>query len=197
MPESSSATADAAVTPPSSTRRHPPRARRLLLNLLAAFLIYGNAVVALQPPALRRAGFVLPTPRWLRDAFLMSGMFTTWSNTNVDMFIAGLRTDRGEPATRGQWLRIALRDHFPDRHGVTFTKLFAMHHWDALGVIAQRRAWRELARKIRERHNRLYPEQAVLRVRFGSVEWPQSPLGFRAAKLQGAIDTRIWYEERP
>ena len=196
MPGSSSSTADASAPPASPASPYPSRLRRALLNALAVFLLYGNAVVALQPPRLRRAGFELPAPRWLRDTFLMSGMFTTFSDTNLDMFITGLRTDDGDPATRRQWVRIAIREHFPDRHGVTFTKLFAMHHWDARGRSAQRGAWIQMAQKIRARHNRLHPESRVERVRFGSVQWPQSPLGYRAAKRPGALQTRTWFEER-
>lgn len=193
MPASSSATADGASAPAAL---YPSRARRALLSCLAVLLLYGNAVIALQPPRVRRAGFVLPAPRWMRDAFLMSGMFTTWSRYNLDMFIAGLRTADGDPATRGQWVPIAVREHFPDRHGVTFTKLYAMHHWDAHGVAAQRRAWKALAQKIRARHNRLHAGLAVTRIRFGSLEWPQNPLGYRAGKRPGSIQTRVWYEER-
>jgi len=195
MPESRSATADAALAP--APRVYPSRARRALLNALAVLLIYGNATIALQPPRLRRTGFQLPAPAWMRDAFLMSGMFTTWSRSNLDMFIAGQRSLDGDPSTRGQWVSITVREHFPDRQGVTFTKLYAMHHWDAHGRAAQRVAWKALARKIREHHNRLHPELAVTRVRFGSVEWPQSPLGYRAAKHARSIETRVWYEERP
>lgn len=197
MPESSSSTADGTATATARSTLHPSAARRALLNVLAVLLIYGNATVALQPPRVRRAGLTLPAPRWVRDAFLMSGMFTTWSRSNLDMFITGLRTHDGEPATRGRWIRIAVREHFPDRHGVTFTKLFAMHHWDARGVGAQRRAWKGLARKIRDRHNRLHADRVVARVRFGSLEWPQSPLGYRAGKVPGSIVTRTWYEEPP
>src|SRR6185503_2201104 len=83
MPGSSSPTADADHAPPLAPRPTVSRARRALLNAVALFLIYGNAVVALQPPRLQRAGFYVPTPRWVRDAFLMSGMFTSWSATNL------------------------------------------------------------------------------------------------------------------
>ena len=65
---------------------------------------------------------------------------------------------------------------------MTFTQFFAAHHWDMHGRGAQREAWRVLARKIRERHNRLHPDHPIARVLLGSEDWPQSPDGFRARK---------------
>ena len=169
----------------------------MVRNAVAVLLIYGNASIALQPPRLRRAGFEIPAPAWLRDAFLMSGMFTSWSRTNFDMYIEGLRDDEGDPSTRGKWILLRLREHFPDRHGVTFTKLFAMHHFDVFGKRAQRDAWGRLAPKIRAHHNRLHPGQTVTRIRFGSIEWPQSPRGYRASKTPTHVERRLWFEERP
>lgn len=180
------------------TNARAPRSRRLtraLRNAVALLIIYGNVAVALQPAALRRAGLRVPRPAILHDAFLMTGMFSSYSLTNSDFVLLGQRTQAGLAQDRGQWIRLRLRDHFVSRHGVVFTQLFAAHHWDVLGVGAQRRAWAFLARRIRERHNRLHPERAVARVRIGSVEWPQSPLGYRAAKDAGPVHSRIWYSE--
>jgi len=204
MQAPSSASADppaATVHAPSSASADPPalpsRSRRVWLSLVALLLFYGNASVALQPAALRRMGFELPAPRWMQDAFLMSGMFTSYSLVNADLFLAGLRTNTGNSADRMRWVPLALAEHFPERQGVTFTQLFAMHHWDVYGVAAQRRAWKPLAAKIRARHNRLHPDRPIVRVRFGSVEWPQSRLGFRANKRPDKIEVRLWFEERP
>ena len=167
--------------------------RRWLLNAVALFLIYGNAVAVLQAPALRPFGLSAIAPLWLRDAFLLHGMFTSYSRNNGDLFIAGLRTPTGTLGDRGSWVPLKLRDHFAARHGVTFTQLFATHHWDIHGLSAQREAWSGLAARIRARHNRLHPDRPIARVRFGSEEWPQSPRGYRARKQQARA--RIWYEE--
>jgi hypothetical protein len=164
------------------------------MNAVALLLLYGNAAVALQPHALRRL-VALPRATWLHDAFLMTGMFGSYTLTNHDHFIAGERTNDGLEADRGRWIRLKVREHFVQRHGVTFTQLFAAHHWDVHGPVAQRRAWAFLAQRIREHHNRLHPERKVARVRFGSVEWPQSPRGYRAAKVGPNARARIWYAE--
>jgi hypothetical protein len=144
---------------------------------------------------LRGTSLELPTPGFVRDAFLMTGMFSSYSTSNVDFVLAGLRTQHGQASDRGQWIALRLRDHFASRHGVTFTQLFAAHAWDVHGRAGQQRAWAFLARKIRERHNRLHPEQAVSRVRFGSIEWPQDPLGYRAQKQPEHMRARLWYAE--
>lgn len=165
------------------------------MNAIAIGLLYGNATVVLQPAALMRAGLRIPTPAFVRDAFLMTGMFSSYSTWNGDFFIAGLRTRSGAAEDRGRWISLPLHDHFAQRHGVTFTQMFLAHVWDVQGPVAQAHAWKFLARKIRERHNRLHPEHPVTRVQFGSVEWPQSPAGYRANKRPELLRTHIWYTE--
>lgn len=171
----------------------PPCGKRALRSAVAALLIYGNAVALLQAPALRAAGLTVPAPMWLRDAFLLHGMFTSFSRYNSELFLVGLRTDRGVIGDRGRWVPLRLRDHFAARYGVMFTQLFAMHHWDVHGPSAQRRAWAALAARIRARHNRMQPERPISAVRFGSLEWPQDPRGYRARKAEAR--PRIWYDE--
>jgi hypothetical protein len=173
----------------------PAGVRRLLMNVIAVALLYGNAAVALQPPPL---GNRLPhplRPELVVDAFLMTGMFNSYSAYNIDFFIAGERTRTGKLAERGTWIDLDIKEHFVQRQGVTFTQLLSAHEWDMHGVEAQRRAWTFLARRIREHHNRLHPERPVARVRFGSVQWPQSPTSYRALKLPQQVSTQVWFSE--
>lgn len=171
------------------------RLRRAAMSALALVLLYGNAAVALGPPPLLRIGLTLPATPGLRDAFLMTGMFSSYTDRNNDFLLAGERTDEGAPTDRKRWIRLPLREHFPSRHGVTYTQLFAAHHWDVHGPIAQRRAWGVLAAKIRARHNRLHPDHPVRRVRLGAAEWPISPMGYRALKTPDNTRLRTWYTE--
>jgi hypothetical protein len=178
-------------------RVHFGRARKLALHAFALFIIYGNVAVALQPAAVRKAGWTVPRPKLLHDAFLMTGMFSSYSRRNADLYIAGERTQDGRPHDRGQWIRLRIRDHFAERRGVVFTQLFAVHHWDVHGKAAQRRAWKGLARRIRERHNRLHPDAQVRYVRFGQIDWPQDPRGYRAGKVAPHVRANDWYSEVP
>jgi hypothetical protein len=173
------------------------RARRLAMHAFALLVIYGNVAVALQPSAVRRLGLTVPRPAVLHDAFLMTGMFGSYTRRNSDPFIAGARTRDGREHDRGQWIRLRIRDHFAERRGVVFTQLFAAHHWDVHGKNAQRRAWQGLARRIRERHNRLHPDAQVRYVRFGQIDWPQDPRGYRAGKLAPHVRATDWYSEEP
>jgi hypothetical protein len=171
------------------------RLRRACMNAIACVLLYGNAAMALQPPALQAKRWSLPVPTALRDAFLLNGMFNSYSLRNADFYLSGLRTGRGAPEDRGRWIKLRLRDHFGQRHGVTFTQFFAAHHWDRFGARGQRAAWVELARKIRERHNRLHPDRPIARVMLGVEDWPQSPNGFRAEKRAPLIRAHTLYLE--
>jgi hypothetical protein len=188
----------------SSARRadamehRPPNAarwRRLSMNAIAIAVLYGNATVVLQPPGFAGTPLELPTPAFVRDAFLMTGMFSSYSAVNSDFMLNGLRTQAGRKPDRGHWIALRVRDHFTQRHGVTFTQLFAAHPWDVQGKAAQTRAWAVLARKVRERHNRLHPDAQIERVQFGAIEWPQDPRGYRALKQPQQMHVRVWYVE--
>jgi hypothetical protein len=166
------------------------------MHVLAAVVLYGNAAVALQPHPLRKLGLGLPRTNGLTDAFLMTGMFSSYQTRNADMFLAGERTSTGDEGDRGRWIRLRIREHFPARQGVVFTQLFAVRHWDVHGRVAQRRAWVGLAARIRARHNRLHPEAPIARVRFGQIDWPQDPRGYRAGKRAPNVRATTWYEDR-
>jgi hypothetical protein len=165
------------------------------MSSVAALLLYGNAAVALQPPAVRTGRFHLPCPMFLLDAFLMTGMFNSYSLVNTDLFIIGARTRTGKLVDRGLWIELALREHFVQRQGLVFVQLFSAHEWDMHGLSAQRRSWALLARRIREHHNHLHPERTVSHVAFGSLEWPQSPAGYRALKRAPVVHPRPWFSE--
>jgi len=167
------------------------------MHALALFVLYGNAAVALQPRVLHRKSIGLPRPDWVTDAFLMTGMFGSYVTRNADLFIGGLRTDDGRARDRGRWIPLDVREHFPARLGVAMTQLFVMRHWDTYGAVAQHHAWRGLAARIRARHNRRHPEAPVARVRFGQIDWPQHPAGYREGKRAPRVRATTWFEERP
>jgi hypothetical protein len=165
------------------------------MNVVAIALAYGNAAVALQPPQVRTGPIHLPCPAFVVDAFLMTGMFNSYSLVNTDPFIAAERTQTGSLLDRGRWIELPTREHFVQRQGVTFTQLFSAHEWDMHGTAAQQRSWVFLARRIREHHNRVHPERPVARVAFGNYEWPQSPIAYRALKRPSTLRSRAWFTE--
>jgi hypothetical protein len=182
------------ASPPPAVAR-TSRVRRLAMNAIAFVILYGNAAVALQPPQVRNQSVHLPCPLFLLDAFLITGMFNSYSLANTDMYLAGFRAQDGPAEERGRWVELDLREHFAQRQGMIFTQLFAAHEWDMHGLSGQRRAWVSLARRIREHHNRLHPERTITRVEFGTVLWPQSPLSYRALKRAGLMQPQPWYIE--
>lgn len=184
-----------AVEAPIGTNEPGP-VRRGLMGIVALALLYGNAAVALAPPPLRRIGLAIPAPDGVRDAFMLTGMFNSYSVYNRDFVLAGLPQYSEDRSPKG-WFKLPLREYFPQRAGITFTQVFAAHHWDAHGRAAQRRAWATLAAKIRRRHNRLHPERPITRVRIGALRWPISPLGYRALKTREHTTPELWFSEEP
>jgi hypothetical protein len=171
--------------------------RRALMSALAISIIYGNLAVVLNPEKLGFPGWpALPRPFAIQDAFLIPGMFSGYARYNFDMVLQGQRTEDGRAADRGRWIDLPLHEFFPQRDAIVYTQLFAAHHWDMLGDREQRRAWAELARRIERRHNRLHPDAEIRRVRFGTLNFPLSPDGYRAAKIEGKTWSELWYRDR-
>jgi hypothetical protein len=176
--------------------RPPGRATRVLMSLIAICVVYGNLAVIFNAPKLGLTGWPsLPRPFIVHDAFLMTGMFSSYSDYNLDFFLRGQRSQSGRSADRGAWIELPLREHFPLRYPIVYTQLLAAHHWDMLGDDAQRNAWAALTAKIRARHNRLHPLAQLKRVQIGSVDFPQSPLGYRGAKTKENSWIELWYSE--
>jgi hypothetical protein len=165
------------------------------MHVVAACIVYGNLATVFQPSKLGLRGWPgLPAPMALLDAFLMTGMFSDYTRFNSAFVVTGQLIHGPE---RGHWIALDVKEHFPQRTGITYTQLWAAHHWDVHGQRAQREAWALLARKIRARHNRLHPEHAVSRLRLGALRWPISPQGYWTAKQPQHTRAQVWFEEPP
>ncbi len=168
--------------------------KRWVMSAVALLIAYGNLAVILHPSKFGLGTLPgLPRPPAIHDAFLVTGMFNSYTEENLELFLEGETT--GEGSTRTRWMAISVSEHFPQRRAVAYTQLFAPHHWDMYGPEAQREAWAGMARRIRARHNRLHPDQPVARVRFGTNVWPQHPAGYDAARRPGQTDRRLWFSE--
>lgn len=163
------------------------------MSVVGVLIVYGNLAVILHPP---KIGLVsvpgLPRPHLVHDAFLMTGMFTSFTSDNFELFLEGAVEADGADA---RWMPLSLSDHFPHRYGVTYSTLVAAHHLDLGGQSAQRDAWRDVARRIRSRHNHLHQTQPVVRVRFGVRTWPRSPAGYREGRESAQGRRRVWFTE--
>jgi hypothetical protein len=165
------------------------------MSALALFIVYGNLGVTLNPQKLGFGSPGIPRPLAITDAFLIPGMFSGYTTFNFDFFLEGQRTKDGRKTDRGQRIALDLQEHFPLRQALTYTYLFAAHHWDIHGVTAQRAAWAVLARKIKARNNRLHPDARIDNLRFGVITFPQSPNGYRAAKTAQRSWRYVWYAD--
>ncbi len=162
---------------------------------IALALLCGNAMVALQPPELVQLGLYIPHPNFVRDAFELTSMFSTYSPKNEDYMIYAKRTQAGRAEDRGRWIRLPLIDHFPRRHAITTMQIYVPFPARIHGAVGRNRAWSMLAGKIRANHNRLYPDLPVAQIRLDAVQWPTDPRGFRAGKVPGKIQQRMWFSE--
>ena len=84
--------------------------KRWVMSAVALLIAYGNLAVILHPS---KFGFgtlpELPRPLVIHDAFLMTGMFNSYAEENLELFIEGETT--GEGFTR--WMAISVSEHFP------------------------------------------------------------------------------------
>ena len=169
---------------------YPGRVRRLALAACMFVVVYGNLAVTFQPRklGLGRQPFGLWLPRPLHDAFLLPGMFSGFFGHAFDYVLEGRAAD-------GRWMRLPIKEHFPLRHGVTYTQLWAPHHREMFGPSRQREIWAAYAQQIRRRHNRLHPDLPIERVRFGVEHWPLSSQGYRARKTPDELKRTLWYSE--
>ncbi len=165
------------------------------MSVLALFIIYGDVSVTFNPTKLGLHGNGLPRSFAMQDAFLIPGMFSGYTTFNFDFFIEGQRTQDGRKNDRGAFITLDLHDYFPLRQALTFTQLFAAHHWDMLGPSGQRAAWAVLARKIKARNNRLHRDAQITRLRFGVITFPQSVNGYRGAKGENNAWRYTWYAD--
>jgi hypothetical protein len=164
------------------------------MSLIALLVIYGNVAVIFNPEKLGLRDWpALPRPFALQDAFLIAGMFSGYSDFNFDFVLFAERTEEGRAVDRGAWIELPLAEHFPQRYPIVYTQLFASHHWDMLGESAQQVAWARLAAKIKARHNRLHPDARIARLQIGTINFPQSPNGYRAAKTANDTWSELWY----
>lgn len=153
------------------------RAKRAAKVAVFATLAYGNVAVITSPAPLRPNGWpALPVPALLRDLFMMPGMFGGGSPLNHD-FILEARID-------GNYVRLPLRDYFPDRLGVTFTQFYLVRHQQMLGDAERQRAADARAQRIAARYRLLHPGHDVDRVRMRVERWPKHPRGYRAGKTK-------------
>ena len=123
-----------------TTRLRPRLAQRWAMHAVALLVVYGNLSTVFQPEKFGLPHWAgLPTWNPLRDAFLITGMFGEYTRFNSLFVIAGQQSGGPEP---GRWIALDVKDHFPQRMGITYTQLWAAHHWDVHGPDAQREAWR-------------------------------------------------------
>lgn len=156
--------------------------RKVVMSAIAIVIVYGNLSMIFNPSKL---GVPLPNPwfmtRTIQDAFLLTGMFSSYADQNID-FVIGGRTVPQASGEQPKWIVLDLNEMIPGRMGIKFTQLLVARHWDILGKRAQEAAWHQAAKKMRARHNRLHPDQPIDAVRLGVMRWPLSPDGYRAAK---------------
>jgi hypothetical protein len=164
------------------------------MSAIAILVVYGNLAVTFNPDKFGLVGWpALPRPFAVHDAFLIPGMFSGYVNYNFDFMLMGERTNGGRASDRGMWIELPYKEHFPLRYPIVYTQLFAAHHWDMLGQEGQRRAWVDLSARIKAHHNRLHPDAPIRRLQIGSLNFPLSPLGYRAAKRPETTQAELWY----
>jgi len=172
------------------------------MTLVGFFLIFGNISVVFHPNKYGltdvkglRSYLPKPASRAVHDMFLMTGMFSSYSTNNLDLIIRGHLSDADWLPEDDRWVDLTIKEHLPRTLGTEYTRLWASHHKNTFGKKGQQAARAVFATKVRERHNRLHPEQPIDAVMLGVETWRQQPEGYRAGKSPTTTKFHNWYEE--
>jgi hypothetical protein len=172
-----------------------PAGRRWIMSAIALALLYGNAMVALQPAELLELGLFIPHPEAVRNAFVLTAMFASDLPQNEDYLIQGRLAPADIADDQERWITLPLGEHLPRRHPITTMEIYAPYPQAIGGEPARQRAWTVMAHKIRARHNRLHPDIPVEQIRFGALQWPKDPRGYRAREVAGQTWLQLWFKE--
>lgn len=176
---------------------------RLAMHAVTFFFVFGNLAVVFHPPK-----FGLKEVPGLRDMlpkqaayavhelFLLPGMFSGYGTNNIDLIIKGRLADSSLPESE-RWIHIYRKEHLPRKLNTEYTRMWISHEKGMIGKRAQKKGWRHMARKIRERHNRLHPDQPIDGVLLGVQAWPQQPRSYRAGKTVEQTRFHTWYKDPP
>jgi len=170
--------------------------------LVGFFLIFGNIAVVFHPGKyglkdVKGLRDYLPPEgkRFIHDAFLMTGMFSSYSTNNLDLVIRGHLSDADWLPEDDRWIDLPIKDHLPRTLGTEYTRLWGSHHKSTFGKKAQKQARKVFADKMRARHILLHPDQPIDGIMFGVESWRQDPSGYRAGKTPETTKFYTWHED--
>jgi hypothetical protein len=168
----------------------PRPLHRWLLSAVALAVIYVNLAVIFHPGATRRKHPALPLHPALYDAFLIFGVFSYYETNNHEMQLWG---DTGKTNVGiGGWKLLDAHEHFPFTRGERDGRIWASRHYRALPRSEHLAVWQRTGLQILQRHNRLHPDEPILRLGIQNVSWPRSPEGFYAAYVSNRARYTFW-----
>jgi len=172
------------------------KAQKIVLSLFIILIVYSNTAVLLKK-TLNEFGITTPLHKVIYDSFIMFGMFSFYTERGKEISIWGLSEPSISPAfkTKPRWMMLRTGDFFPFKRG-EISRAWVNKHWRSLGKAAQTTAWKDLALKIRNRHNRLHPESRISKVSIGAQIFPQGDRWFREYKDERSVVYSNWYTEK-
>jgi len=138
-------------------------------------VLYTNAAVMLNGVV----GPALPAPLGLADAFALFGVFHTYEGINREVAVEAFSD------AKGRWIAVDLDEIAPFPRGKRMTRLLSIRHLGTWAFPDLAAARRFLARKIRERVQRLHPDLAVSAVRVRSLTWPRGRDSYEQNQAEG------------
>jgi len=157
--------------------------KKLFLHLLIITVLYSNIAVISNHVSIKfQMGNVLPLQFFLYDLFNTFGVFESYSTDSRQMLLLGLDKDRD--MLKDDWRDLFIDDYFPFPKGEQRQRFSAVRFNVLHGEGGELFARKFLARKVRERYNRLNPERPIERVMLGVAIWPRSLKGFNAARTE-------------
>lgn len=150
------------------------RWKRWGASAFAIVLVYANISVILWG-----IGVPVPVLPATHDGFMLFGVFHTYEDINRETILEGRDAS-------GAWLPLEIREHVPYELPERNRRLNAARVAGPLSFQSSSESHAFLLRKIRERHNRLHPDQPVDAVRIVMLTWPR-----HEDQFQPRIDDRV------
>jgi hypothetical protein len=164
-------------------------------NVLIAVFLYSNvAVMSNYPLSLVTTRWRLPIPWQLYDCFVLFGMFGYYEEVNRGIEIYGI-ADSAESAGKPGVVQLDVEEYFPFNTGEIQSRVWVSKHRWIGGYSGQYAAWKELAAKIRQRHNRLHPDKRVRAVGIIYITWPRSLEEYDALKSDNLVKHQLLFAE--
>ncbi|MDX1919301.1 MAG: hypothetical protein SFU25_01040 [Candidatus Caenarcaniphilales bacterium] len=165
--------------------------KKLLITLTILGVVYSNLwIIAARSPLSEAVKLPYQIPI-LKDAFDIFSVFSYYETINRDFLIKGLPKNRYGQYDGETWVTLDVNDeYFPYSLGEQQMRLFLAKFLN-LGDEAHLKACKDLAAKIRNRHNKDVPIYQMRQISINIETWPRSTKSYRELKQRDSTSFQV------